>query len=225
MSKIHSHTLAFLKQLAENNNKVWYQNHKKEFDEILEQLYIFTGAWQAGIASLEKDVLLHNPRKSVFRIYRDLRFSKDKTPFKTHFGTVVGKDGKNSDWAVWYLHLRPGNQSYLGAGKWSPNGHELHVIRQEIDYNLDEFESVLNEKVLKKNFGNLDTSDSLIRVPKGYEPDNPAIEYLKLKSFILRKNYSDKEVLSEDFLRKIIEDCTTLDPFIRFLNRALSDLY
>jgi|SRR5690554_5105577 len=221
---IQKELLDFLLNLEQNNNRDWFQGHKQKYDILIKDVLEFVEQWQDALSVKDSDIALNNPKKAIFRIYRDVRFSKNKLPYKTHIGAAISKGGRRSKWAIFYLHIQPGNKSFLGAGKWRPDSKELRVIRQEIDYNLDEFLEIVKARDLVSNFGDLDTSDSLKRAPKGYDVNHPAIDILRLKSLTFGKQYSDEEVVSESFLQKVIENSLILFPFVEFLNRAMEDI-
>lgn len=210
----------FFSELSENNNREWFQENKSRYDAIVESAQELVADWKDALGKQDALIAENDPKKAIFRIYKDVRFSKDKTPYKNHVGMVVGRGGRSGKWAGWYLHFEPG-KSFIAAGKWAPEADELKAIRQEIDYNLDEFLSIINEKDLKKTFGELDREYALKKAPKDYDPEHPAIEILKLKSFTFSKSYTDEEVLSKDFAQQVIKDSELLFPFINFLNRAI----
>jgi uncharacterized protein (TIGR02453 family) len=214
--------LEFLKDLAENNNKPWFDENrdkylvaKKEIESFTIKLIQEFGDTEPSIANLEA-------KECLFRINRDVRFSKDKSPYKTNFGISLNPGGKKSDLAGYYIHIEPG-KSFVGGGLWMPMPEQLGKIRQEIDYNLEQFEELIKAPTFKKQYGTLNSGKeiSLVRIPKGYEADSPAAEYLKLKSFTATKPLLDNTITSKEF----IEHCTTafkaLKPLIVFLNQGL----
>lgn len=217
-------TLKFFFELAENNDRSWFLEHKSEYDTIQKQAIKFATQWIGEIGKIAPFVLDNDPKRSIFRIYKDVRFSKDKTPYKTHLGMAIGRGGRTAKWAGWYFHFEPRNKSFVGAGKWMPEANELKAIRQEIDYNLDQFLSIVEDPLIVQNFGALNREYTLKNAPKGYSIDHPAIEYLKLKSFFFSKSYTDEEVLQADFIQKVCEDSKLLNPFVQFLNGALEDV-
>jgi len=214
--------LEFLKDLAENNNKPWFDENrdkylvaKKEIESFTIKLIQEFGDTEPSIANLEA-------KECLFRINRDVRFSKDKSPYKTNFGISLNPGGKKSDLAGYYIHIEPG-KSFVGGGLWMPMPEQLGKIRQEIDYNLEQFEELIKAQTFKKQYGTLNSGKeiSLVRIPKGYEADSPAAEYLKLKSFTATKPLPDNTITSKEF----IEHCTTafkaLKPLIGFLNQGI----
>lgn len=215
-------TPAFIKKLQKNNNKPWFEENRRSFDlakgdfeKLVKDIINYFGKTDTEIAPLEA-------KNCIFRQYRDIRFSKDKTPYKTHMGASFDKGGKNSGFAGYYLHIEPGNKSMAGGGIWMPEAAQLKKIRQEIDYSWNEFSDILNEKNFKKAFDDLAQGEfKLSREPKGYEKDNPGIEYLKLKSLVATQILTDDELTSAALLQKIVWTFTALMPLIKFINRSL----
>ncbi len=213
-------TIKFLEQLKKHNEKPWFDAHKdqylaakNDFDNFIQKLLIEYGKTDPAIGML-------NVKDCVFRIYRDVRFSKNKTPYKTHFAAGMNKGGKRVHSPGYYLHIEPGN-SYLGGGIWRPEKEALQKVRQEIDYNYEEFLAIIQRSRFQKTFGSLSTADKLVRPPKGYDADNPAIEYLKLRSFIGGCSLKDEALTSRNLVKKIASLFKELKPFIDFLQRAL----
>jgi uncharacterized protein (TIGR02453 family) len=218
---ISSSTLKFLKQLKRNNNKPWFDAHRSEYEAaradfagFVQQLIDAQGKKDPGIRHLLA-------KQCMFRINRDVRFSKDKSPYKTNFGASINMGGKQAvHSAGYYFHLEPGG-SFAGGGIWMPPADVLRRIRQEVDYNLDEFKSIIQSRSFKTIYGGLaeDAEYKLMRVPKGYEPDNPAAEYLKYKSYIASISLSDEDLISPQLLKKTLKAFETLQPLLQFLNR------
>ncbi|WP_431217877.1 DUF2461 domain-containing protein [Puia sp. P3] len=154
-------------------------------------------------------------------MYRDVRFSSDKTPYKTNMGAYLNKGGKKSPTAGYYMHVESG-RSMAGGGLWMPMAPELSKVRQEIDYNYAEWSKIIGDRNFKKVFPDgLEEEEKLSRPPKGYDDENPAIEFLKLKSFIVTRTFTDAEVQAKSFLKEIIKTFQAMDVFVHFLNRAL----
>lgn len=214
-------SLDFLKKLRRNNNKEWmdanrsrYENARDDFRNLVEYLVAEIGKNDPDIAALD-------PKRCVFRQNRDIRFSADKSPYKLAFGAFMNKGGKKAATAGYYIHAEPGN-CFLAGGLWMPEKEELAAIRQEIDYNLDEFVSIINNRSFRKYFPEgFDSGHAITRPPKGYEESNPALPYLKMKSFTLSLAISDGEFLNKKTSRQIVLAFKTLQPLISFLNRAL----
>jgi uncharacterized protein (TIGR02453 family) len=220
---LQSFTLKFLKDLKKNNNKPWFDAHRKEYENAKID---FTNFIQSVIDTFsKKDVSLKNivAKDCLFRINRDIRFSKDKSPYKTNFGASINKGGRKAfNSAGYYFHLEPG-QCFVGGGLYMPMPDDLKKLRQEIDYNLSDFKKIISSKKFKSVYKDLDKSKEFLlsRVPKGYEPDNPAAEYLKLKSFIAITNIKDATLTSKDLVKSAISAFEALAPLVHFINRGL----
>lgn len=219
---LSSSTFQFLKELDANNNKEWFEAHRKNYDSAKKDLVTLVELWIKNIQSDCPDVADNEPSKSVFRINRDVRFSKNKAPYKNNMGAAIGRGGKNGIYVGHYLHIQPGECFYAG-GKWMPEADHLKKIRQEIDYNFEEFKSIVENPAFQKTFGVLSTEQALKTAPKGYTPDNPAIEYLKLKSFVAFRKIDEKAIQNKNFVAELSEWSLTLKPFLDFLNRAIED--
>lgn len=219
---LQSTTLSFLKKLEKNNHKSWFDENrhlyvdaKADFEQLVSKVIDSFGKVDGDIASLLA-------KNCIFRQNRDIRFSKDKTPYKSHFGASFDRGGKKSGFAGYYLHIEPGNRSFAGGGIWMPDAPVVKKIRQEIDYNWDEFKGIVRHKDFKKVFSDLDVSEyKLSREPKGYEKDNPAIEYLKLKSWVAVKKITDEELVASNMNRQVIHIFSALMPLVKFINRAM----
>lgn len=214
-------TLQFLKQLRKNNNKAWFDAHRKDYDAARADFAAFIQKLIDGHGKKDPAISHLEAKACMFRINRDVRFSNDKSPYKINFGASINQGGKQSmDMAGYYFHLEPG-ASFAGGGIWMPPADVLRNIRQEIDYNFDEFKKIVTSKSFKSVFGGLSEEKEykLTRVPKGYEADNPAAEYLKLKSHLAGINLTDEDLMSPTLVKKTLKAFETLQPLIAFLNR------
>ncbi len=216
---IQPSTLRFLQGLNANNNKPWFDEHRHEYLSAKDNFKETVEILLAKMSTLEPALSTQEAKDCIFRIFRDVRFSKDKTPYKSHFGAYFSKGGRKFPGAGYYLHIEPG-KSFAAAGLWMPEGQLLKAVRQEIDYNFDEFNTILNEKKFKKLFGKLE-GERLKSLPQGYGADNPAIEYLKLKSFTVSHKLTDDEVLAETFATKLVDIFKVVRNLVEFLNRAV----
>ena len=161
------------------------------------------------------------PREAVFRINRDVRFSKDKSPYKTNMGASLTKGGKKINTSGYYFHCEPG-QSFAGGGFYMPEAPQLAKIRQEIDYSFDEWKKIVADKNFKKYFPEgVNGIDVLVRPPKGYDESNPAIDYLKMKNFIVSRPISDDDLLNKNLVKELAKTFEAMKPLIDFLNRAI----
>jgi uncharacterized protein (TIGR02453 family) len=215
-------TLKFLSQLKKNNNKPWFDTHRPQYEAAKID---FSNFIQLVIDAVQKsDITITGltSKECQFRINRDVRFSKDKRPYKENFGAFICRGGKKSIYAGYYFHLAPGN-SFIGGGLWMPEPANLKKVRQEIDYNWEELQTILKNKSFKKIYGDLlKSSDvSLSRMPKGYEEDNPAIDYLKLKSLIAETKFTDEELTKSSLHKKTVAAFEALQPLLNFINRSL----
>jgi uncharacterized protein (TIGR02453 family) len=220
---IKQQVLDFLKDLKENNNKEWFETHRKAYENAKKNIIDFTAELIKNYALIDPTIAHLQPKDCLFRINRDVRFSADKSPYKTNMGISVSKGAKKLNLAGYYIHLQP-NECFVAGGMYMPMPPELKKIREEIDYNFDKFQTILENPTFKQMYGNLVKENlSLSRVPKGYEADNPAAEFLKLKGFIATQKLTDAEVLSDDFVEEISEKMRALQPLITFLNHALEE--
>lgn len=219
---LESQTLKFLSQLKKNNNKTWFDSHRVQYEVARIDFSNFIQLVIDALQKTDTTITGITSKESQFRINRDVRFSKDKRPYKENFGAFIARGGKKSIYAGYYFHLAPGN-SFMGGGLWMPEPVNLKKVRQEIDYNWDEFQSILKNKNFKKIFGDLlKTGDlSLSRMPKGYEEDNPAIDYLKLKSLIAETTIADEDLTKSTLHKKTVTAFETLQPLLNFINRSL----
>ncbi|HEV8286530.1 MAG TPA: DUF2461 domain-containing protein [Chitinophagaceae bacterium] len=219
---LQPNTLKFLKNLKKNNNKSWFDAHRKEYELAKNDFENFIQSVIDKHCKNDPDLKGLAAKKCTFRIHRDVRFSKDKSPYKTNFGASMDKGGKKSGLAGYYFHLEPG-KSFLGGGIWMPQPDALKKVRQEIDYCFDEFKKILTSKRFKTIYGELYTGEGvqLSKVPQGFEKDNPAAEYLKFKSWLVMTDVSDKDLTSKNLLTKTVDAFYLMQPFIRFLNRPL----
>ena len=194
-----------------------YDTSKEDFAQFVQLLIEKQGKADQSIASLKA-------KECMFRINRDIRFAKDKSPYKTNFGASINKGGKKAMMAGYYFHLEPG-QSFAGGGMYMPMPDDLRKVRQEIDYNWDSFKKIIRSKKFKAVYGGLDRSEEYLlgRVPKGYDAENPAADYLRLKSFIAFVPLTDTDLTSKTLVKKTIDAFQTLQPVLNFLNEAVEN--
>ncbi|HMD00160.1 MAG TPA: DUF2461 domain-containing protein, partial [Ferruginibacter sp.] len=163
----------------------------------------------------------NEPKDCIFRINRDIRFGKDKTPYKTNMACYFNKAGKKGNGAGYYFHIEPG-KSFAAGGIWQPGTTELASMRQEIDYNFTDWKKIINNPTFKKQFPKGFTENEMLtRPPKGYEDSNPAIDFIKLKSFVITKSFTDAELQSKTFVKDVAKTFNNMLPLIRFLNGAI----
>jgi uncharacterized protein (TIGR02453 family) len=224
IAMLHINTLSFLKKLKANNHKDWMDANKPAYIAAKEDFEKFTADMLLILGKSNPDVAVLKTKDCTFRINRDVRFSQNKAPYKANMSWYIAKGGKKSPFAGYYCHIEPG-QSFFASGVWMPMPEVLKNIRQEIDYNFKDVKKILAQKKFKDTFGDLDRSEgsTLIRPPKGYEADNPAVEYLKLKSFIVSMKLDEKQLTAPGLVEYVAGLCTTARPFIDFLNMAVEN--
>lgn len=219
---INKSTISFLKELKLNNNREWflskeldYKKSKQEYILLLEKIIAQIGKKSKAYADIE-------PSKCLFRINRDVRFSHNKAPYKCNFGASINIYGKKSPKAGLYIHIEPGS-SFVGGGVYMPPADILFKVRQEIDYNFKEFTKILKHKDFVKFYGSLDMEGALKNPPRGFDKENEAIVFLKLKSFVAFTNFTDKELQQADFADTVAQKLIALLPLIDFINKALDE--
>ncbi len=217
-------TLKFLKDLKKNNNKPWFDAHRSSYESAKADFATFIQGVIDRHGKKDNTIKELKAKECMFRINRDVRFSKDKSPYKNNIGASINRGGRKSVFAGYYFHCQPGD-SFLGGGLWIPMPPDLKKVRQEIDYCFDEFKKITGSKKFKSVYGDLSKEDgiSLVKVPPGFEKDSPAADYLKLKSFIALKKLDDKDLTSKNLAAITAEAFETLQPLIYFLNRALEE--
>ena len=211
----------FLSALKKNNNKPWFDSHRPQYESVKNHFRSFVSEMIVHISRFDHSIARLESKDCMFRINRDVRFSKDKRPYKNNFAAYFNKGGKKGGGGGYYIHIEPGN-SFAAVGVWMPPPDELAKIRQEIDYNYIEWKNILSEKGFKKTFGGkLDWGETLVRPPKGYTEENPAIEYLKLKSFVAIVPLTDKELVAVDLVKRLSTIFQAGQPLLAFINRSL----
>jgi uncharacterized protein (TIGR02453 family) len=217
---ISNATIKFLKALKKNNNKEWFDTNRTLYDAAKKEFFDQVADILDRLKSIDPTLINLEPKNCVFRINRDVRFSSNKEPYKTNLGASFSKGGKKIETAGYYFHIEPGNH-FLGGGCWMPSAEVLKKIRMEIDYNLDEFNHIIGNKSFKKIYPGLSDEAKLSRPPRDYDENNPAIAFLKLKSFTALASISDEDLLSKNLTSKVIKHFEAIKPLIDFLNKAI----
>lgn len=222
-NRLQPATLEFIKDLQQNNERDWfntnkarYEAAKKDFEELLTEVITEASEFEPAL----KD---QKAKETMFRIYRDVRFSNDKRPYKNHLCAYLADGGRKTINPGYYLHINPNNQSYLACGLWYPPSPELKAVRQEIDYNFDEFKGILAKPQFKKQFPEVE-GEKLKTNPKGYDSENPAIDLLRHKSWGVSHPISDEELLAEGLADKIVSLMQTAKPMVDFLMRPMQEV-
>lgn len=213
--------IQFLSDLKENNYKEWFHENKTQYQKAKKEFEQFVAITIAKIAQFDNSVQNLEPKHCMFRINRDIRFSKDKSPYKTNFGSFIVPGGKKSGNAGYYIHIEPGN-CFLAGGVYSPAPDILKAVRTEIYDNNEDFKNIINDKNFKKHFKELMTEDMLKTAPKGFPKDFEDIDLLKYKHYTVAKNISDNVISSEKFIDEIQETFKALYPFNRFINDGIN---
>jgi len=214
-------TLDFLKKLKKNNNREWFNANKKMYEDARYDFEISVFDMIQKISGFDESVSGLDPKDCLFRIYRDVRFSKDKKPYKQNFAAAIQFNGRKSGKSGYYFHIEPG-ASMLAGGIYMPNPDNLFALRKLIAENYKEYEKIISGKEFRKEFKEVWAGDDRLKtVPKGFEKDHPAADHIKNKSFIVFKMLSDAEVLSKNFISSSAKTFKAMKQFSDFLNRAL----
>ena len=216
--RIHRNALDFLTLLSRNNNRDWFNEHREEYLSAHENIVAFADAL---LAEMNKHDTLETAsgKKSLFRIYRDVRFAKNKTPYNTHWSGSFKRATKKRR-GGYYFHLEPGN-SFMAGGFFSPNPDDLKRIREDIHFNYEDWNEILTQPPFIETFVEL-RGDGVKTTPKGFDKDHPAIELLRKKQFILRHDFTDREVLQSDFVEKLDQTFQELRPFFDYMSEVLT---
>jgi|SRR5579859_1503673 len=217
-TQIQESSLSFLKLLKKNNNRPWFLDNKERYLQAQNDLEIFAGAL---LAALNAHDLIETPsgKKSLHRIYRDTRFSADKTPYKTNFSGSFSRATKARR-GGYYFHIQPGN-SFVAGGFWAPNPQDMKRIRDEIAFDAAPLRKILKSKSFIASFGEL-RGEQLKTVPRGFDSNNEAIDLLRYKQFLLIRKFTDKEVLDASFLKQASQTFKNMRPFFDYMSEVLT---
>ncbi|MBT3382745.1 MAG: DUF2461 domain-containing protein [Prolixibacteraceae bacterium] len=211
--------LQFLNELSENNNKEWFHANRKRYEENRDKVLFITEVLINEIRKWDKDIPVMNPKDCMFRIFRDVRFSKNKQPYKNNFGSFIAKDGRKSISAGYYFHIEP-EGSFMGGGIYMPSAEPLKAIRKYIADHGDEFYAIINDKEFKQVYPEM-YGDKLKTAPKGFPKDHEFIDLLRYKSFAFSTNLKKEELLGENFIENVVKAFRKLYNVNAFLNTAL----
>jgi uncharacterized protein (TIGR02453 family) len=216
-------TLQFLEDLKANNNRDWFLENKKRYEAVKKDYQQLVTDLLDAMKPMDPSLEMLEVKNCTFRINRDIRFSKDKTPYKSHLGVWLSSGAKGMNRSGYYIHLEKGG-SFIAGGLYCPEAGDLKKMRKEIAYFYDDLEAVLNEKDFKREFKYFDRNkkDTLKNPPRGYEKEHPAIEFLKLKSFECSQKIDISEVTKKDFVATMSKKLIALKPLNDFINRALT---
>ncbi len=213
--------LQFLSDLNVNNYKEWFHENKPRYQKVKKEFEQFIAHTIADIAQFDKSVQNLEPKHCIFRINRDIRFSKDKSPYKTNFGGFIVPGGRNAGYAGYYVHIEP-NNCFLAGGIYMPPADRLKAVRTEIYENTEGFKKILNNKTFKKHFKEIIDEDKLKTAPKGFPKDFEDIDLLRYKHYTVAKNIDDNLVTSNKFSDEIHETFKVLHPFNHFINEGIN---
>lgn len=211
---IHKDTLHFLEELKQNNNREWFSANKDSFKDIENG---FKDFMNQVVISLSKTDSIEKVQH--FRIYRDVRFSKDKSPYKTNFGSALVRT-KPQLRGGYYLHLEPGN-SFIGGGFWEPNAEDLFRIRKEFELDDSEIREIISQKDFINTFGILQ-GEELKTAPKGFDKNHPAIDLIRKKQFLISSSLTDKQIMSPDFTETVVKTFHSMRPFFDYMSAVLT---
>lgn len=219
---ITKEALAFLADLVANNNTEWMHANKKRYENYKKDYHNYIALVLAEMKPLDKSLEPLEVKNCTFRINRDIRFSKDKSPYKTNMGIWFTQNKNRRNSPGYYIHFEKG-KSFIAGGVWCPEANELKQIRKEIEFFHDDLDKIVSDKNFKKEFGNLDRDENnmLKKAPKDFNPNHPAIEFLKLKSYTVSQPIADKLFTEPDFAKKIAQKLAVMKPMNDFLSRAL----
>jgi uncharacterized protein (TIGR02453 family) len=213
--------LQFLNGVKKNNNRAWLETNRVLYEASKEDFLEEVAAVLNGINGFDKAFINLTPKECIFRFNRDVRFSKEKHPYKTNYAAYFNPAGKKGSGSGYYMHIEPG-KSFAAVGLWDPPAPHLAAIRQEIDYNLEEWRKIISDKnfrkVFDKGFG---LSQSLVRPPKGYDEANPAIEFLKMKNFVVSRSFPDEALTQKKFTSELVNTFKAGKAMSDFINRSM----
>ncbi|MDP9079944.1 MAG: DUF2461 domain-containing protein [Bacteroidota bacterium] len=219
MTVILKSAFDFLEKLGCNNDRVWFAANKDEYLLELERMVQFADALLQELS--RHDVIeTQSGGKSLYRIYRDVRFSKDKTPYSTYWGGRFRRAGRQRR-GGYYYHFEPGNKSFILCGFWNPNAQDLKLIREDIAFDAEPLRKILSNEGFVSSFGTLQ-GEQVKTNPRGYEPDHEAIGLLRFKQFLVRRRFTDEEVLNEDFVDLANQTLKNMRPFLDYMSGVLS---
>ena len=216
-------SLQFLDDLKANNNRDWFLDNKKRYEVFKKDYQQLVADFLDAMKPLDPSLEMLEVKNCTFRINRDIRFSKDKSPYKDHIGVWLSSGSKGLNRSGYYVHIAR-NASFIAGGFYCPEAEDLKKVRKEIAYFHEDLEEILNNKNFKKEFTDFDRNEKnlLKNPPRGYEKDHPAIEFLKLKSFETSQKFDVEEVTKEDFVAKMSKKLILLKPLNDFINRAVT---
>ena len=214
MMTINPAVFTFFNKLEKNNNRDWFEDHKPEFKALEKEIKGFSSTLESALNSNDRI-----EKTKMFRIYRDVRFSKNKTPYKTHFGISLHRE-KPALRGGYYVHLKSG-ETFIGGGFWDPSKEDLLRIRQELEIDATDFRTLMEEPTFKAAWGNL-VGDEVKTAPKGFSKEHSNIDLIKKKQYLFIKKFSNTEVLADDFYDRVVRDFKAIRPFFDYMSDVLT---
>lgn len=214
--------LEFLAQLKLNNNREWFNDNKKWYETAKKEVENFISEMIATISDVDPSVQTPAVKECMFRIFRDVRFGADKSPYKTNFGGFIAQGGRKSSFPGYYFHFEPG-ESMLAGGVYQPQPETLKLLRNEVYFHSEELKEIMGKPAFRKYFGHLGDFDKMKKAPKDFPADFPDIDLLKYRSYIVSQTIPDKVVLTDNYKVQVLEMVKELQPFMAFLNRAIKN--
>lgn len=211
------HSLQFLRNLEQNNNREWFHANRKDYEHIKVEFENLCQEILTGVTQFQENLLNTSVKSCILRINRDIRFSADKSPYKKYVAAGFGPGGKSSGKVDFYLHIQPNNESFLGGGMWAPTGTQLASFRQEIDYSPHIIKGIIEADTFRNYFDEIH-GEKVKKMPKGYSVEHPDIELLKFKQLFFVHKYSDDVVMNKNFAAEVINGCRILKPYLDYIN-------
>ena len=214
---LHKSTFDFLRKLKKNNNRDWFHANKQLYDDARYDFEVFVFELIQKIAEFDETVSGLEPKDCMFRIYKDVRFSKDKTPYKTNMGAAINEGGRKMPNAGYYVHISPG-ENFIASGLYMPQPERLLLVRNKITSRGNEFKKIVESRDFKKYYGKLWDGDMLKTAPKGFDKEHPMMHYLKMKSFIADHTVPEEKALAKNYADYCAKVLKVLKPLNDFLN-------
>lgn len=212
--------LDFLKRLSTNNNRIWFNEHKEEFETLRKKWIADIGNLLEAMSAYDSTLSSVDPKQCVYRIYRDIRFSPNKMPYKNHFGALLGVGGTRCQLACCYLHIQPESCGIYG-GLWCPERNLLTKLRHSIDDNYEEFSEVIENPDFAKRFKIV--GETLKKLPQGFDPATPAAKFVKMKEFLLEEHIDDSFFTKNNWIEATAREFSYMKPFNDFLNYTITE--
>ncbi len=219
---LHSDTISFLTELKNNNNRIWFEANRQRYETVRQYAQAFATTMLEELQSIDSYLAGVKPKDCLFRIHRDIRFSNDKSPYKTHIGIIFTPNRRYAEHAGYYLHIEPDN-CFIGGGIYMPSSNLVKQIRTEIAHSCDEISAILSNPNFTTYFSDFDYEDGLFlkKPPQGYSNSHPCIEWLKLKSFTVSKNFDHQIIKSTDLKNFALNHFKAIKPLNDFLNQSI----